>query len=91
MPPQDDVVLIGKKPIMEYIAACLNAFSRNDEIFLRARGKSISGAVDVAEVLRNRFMQDVIVSDIQIGTESLEDFDGRERNVSTIDICLSKV
>lgn len=88
---ESDVILIGKKPIMDYVVACLNAFSRNEEIFIRARGRAISSAVDVAEVLRNRFLKDVAVSNIEIGTELLESFDGREKNVSTIDICLSKV
>ncbi len=84
------MILVGKKPVMDYVTACLSAFSRNDEIHIQARGKSIVVAVDTAEILRNRFLRDVHIRSIEIGTEKLDGFNGRERNVSTIEICLGK-
>ncbi len=60
--------------------------SGHEEIVVKARGRSISRAVDVVEVLRSRFMSNAEVVDIQIGTESLESDDRGPSNVSTIDI-----
>ena len=61
-----------------------------NHIIARARGRAISTAVDVAEVTRNRFMKNLTVENIEIGTEELEFLEGRPRNVSTITIVLKK-
>ena len=57
---------------------------------VKARGRAISTAVDVVEVTRSRFLKDITVEDIEIGTEELESTDGRIRNVSSITIVLKK-
>ena len=57
---------------------------------MKARGRAISTAVDVVEVTRSRFLKDITVEDIEIGTEELESTDGRIRNVSSITIVLKK-
>jgi len=50
-------VLIGRKPIMNYVLACITLFhSGAKEVSIKARGRAISRAVDVAEILRKRFM-----------------------------------
>jgi DNA-binding protein len=54
-----------------------------------ARGRAISKAVDVAEVSRSRFLQDLKVLGIQISTETLNT-DRGETNVSAIEITLGK-
>lgn len=59
-------------------------------VALKARGRAISTAFDVAEVTRNRFMKDVTVEKIEIGTEELKSIEGQTRNVSTITIVLKK-
>ena len=84
---RSNTVFIGKKPVLNYVLACMTLFKSGHEIVvIKARGRSISRAVDAVEVLRSRFMPNVEVIDIQIGTESLES-DGRgPSNVSTIDI-----
>ena len=73
---------------------CLGVLtSLNDgggRVTLKARGRAISTAVDVAEVTKNRFMENLIVENVEIGTEVLESLDGRPRNVSTITIVLKK-
>ena len=83
-------VFIGQKPIMNYALAALLQFTEGaKEVVLKARGRNISKAVGVAELLRNRFMQgSVDVKDIKIGTEVV----GQEtpRNVSFIEIVLEK-
>ncbi|MCK5024848.1 MAG: DNA-binding protein Alba [Thermoplasmata archaeon] len=85
----DNTVYIGKKPTMNYVLAVATQFnSGSAEIIIKARGKSISKAVDVAEIVRNRFIQDAKVNDIQITTEVLENDDGKSSNVSSIEIFL---
>jgi len=86
-----NVVYIGQKPLMSYCLAVMTAFrGENKEVSLMARGRSISTAVDVAEVVRNQFMKDLSVKDIIIGTEALATEEGGSRNISKIEIVLSK-
>ncbi|MEM7819407.1 MAG: DNA-binding protein Alba [Candidatus Aenigmatarchaeota archaeon] len=87
----DNIVFIGKKPSMSYVLAVVTQFGEGQqEISLKARGRSISKAVDVAEIVRNRFIQDVKVKDIKIGTEEIEAENKEKINVSTIEIILKK-
>ena len=87
----DNTVYIGKKPTMNYVLAVATQFnSGTAEVIIKARGKSISKAVDVAEIVRNRFIQEAKVDDIQITTEVLENDDGKSSNVSSIEIFLKK-
>jgi DNA-binding protein len=78
---------------MNYVLACLSLFHGGaDEISVKARGRAISRAVDVVEVTRRRFMPDLIVKDIGIGTDQFAPFEsgGSPSNVSTIEITLAK-
>lgn len=86
----DNIVYIGSKPMMDYVMAVMTSFNRNPEgVVLKARGRAISNAVDVAEVTRNRFLTG-LTCEVSIGTEQLEGEDGRPRNVSSIEITLRK-
>ncbi|MFW6109336.1 MAG: DNA-binding protein Alba [archaeon] len=81
-----NTVFIGKKPVLNYVLACMTLFkSGHEEVVIKARGRSISRAVDVVEVLKNRFLSKAEVSNIKIGTDELEGDNG-PTNVSTIDI-----
>lgn len=85
-----NVVYVGSKPVMNYCLAVLTSLQRGGgTVELKARGRAISTAVDVAEVTRNRFMEDLTVEKILIGSEELES-EGRKRNVSTMTIFLKK-
>ena len=79
---------------MDYVLAIITGLSANNakEITLKARGKSIATAVDAAEITRHRFLKDIKVSKIAIGTEEMPPKEGetRSRMVSTIEIMLSK-
>lgn len=87
----ENVIYIGRKPVMNYCLAVLSSLQeKSDTVTLKARGRAISNAVDVAEVTRNRFMEDLKIEDVQIGSEELESFEGRPKNVSTITIVLKK-
>ncbi len=85
---RSNTVYIGRKPVNNYVLACMTLFKGgHEEVLVKARGRSISHAVDVVEVLRNRFMPDVDVADIIIGTDQLTSPDrDRPSNVSTIEI-----
>ncbi len=84
---RSNTVFVGRKPVLNYVLACMTLFKNGHEIVVvRARGRSISRAVDAVEVLRSRFMPKLEVTDIQIGTELLESEDRGPSNVSTIDI-----
>ncbi len=88
---EDNVIYIGKKPSMAYVLAVITQFSDNKkEVVIKARGRAISRAVDVAEIVRRRFLNDVIIKNIEIGTEERELEDKTKVNVSTIAITLSK-
>ena len=56
---------------------------------MKARGRAISRAVDVAEIVRNRFVPEAEVADIKIATEPVEEED-RTTNISSIEIYLRK-
>lgn len=84
-------VLIGRKPVMNYVLACITLFHGGaKEINVRARGKAISRAIDVVEVVRRRFLPDVKVKKIGIGTDQVSSHEENSSltNVSTIDITL---
>lgn len=81
-----NIVFIGKKPVNNYVLACMTLIKGgHDEVIVKARGRNISHAVDVVEVLKNRYLPKAQVADIKIGTESV-DGDNGPSNVSTIDI-----
>ena len=86
-------VLIGKKPAMNYVLACITLFhSGAKEVSVKARGKAISHAVDVVEVVRRKFLPDVKIKQIGIGTDQLSPQDDGEglTNVSTLVITLAR-
>ena len=85
-----NVVFIGIKPVMNYVLAVITQVNQGvGDVTLKARGKAISRAVDVAEITRNRFLQNSIVKNILIGTEVMQGESGAT-NVSTIEIVLGK-
>jgi DNA-binding protein len=87
---EDNIVFIGKKPTMNYVLAVITQFSEGKkEVHLKARGRSISTAVDVAEAVRNRFMQ-TVKSHVTINSQEMQGEDTRTSIVSIIDITLSK-
>jgi DNA-binding protein len=90
--PQN-VVYVGNKPPMTYVMAVITAFNFADtnNVIMKARGRAISTAVDVAEIIRNRFFKDAKVHTLSIGTEQITPREGgNPRNVSTIEINLKK-
>lgn len=87
----ENVVYVGIKPPMAYVLGVVTQLSNNQkEVFIKARGRSISKAVDVAEIVRRKFVQDAKVSNIEIGTEERQLENGQKINVSSINITITK-
>jgi DNA-binding protein Alba len=91
---EKDVIFVGNKPPMSYVLAIITAFSGGSikDITLKARGQAITTAVDVAEITRSRFLKDLKLGKIVIGTTEMPPREGesRSRMVSTIEITMSK-
>lgn len=84
------VIFIGSKPVMNYVLALITQFNKQvSEVTLKARGRSISRAVDTAEITRNRFMPNLKIKNITIGTESVQDEQGKKINISSMEITLT--
>jgi len=90
----DNTMYIGGKPFMNYVTGVVMQFTTKGakEVTIKARGKFISRAVDVAEVSTKRFLKEhgVTVKEIKINSEEFENKEGKKVNVSTMDIVLQK-
>jgi DNA-binding protein len=84
-----DIVYIGTKPPMSYVVAVLMCLSSTGTATIKARGRAITTAVDVAEITRRRFRENAALSKINIGTEEMPTEGGGARNVSTIEITIT--
>ena len=92
-PMADNIVYIGAKPFLNYITAVTRQFQTGQkEIMVIARGKFISKAVDVAEVIRKKFMKDenIILDNIKIDSKEFErEFNGQKKSISVSEIELN--
>ena len=82
-----DIIFVGTKPIMTYVSATLTQLSTRTTVTIKARGKRITQAVDVSQMIIKR-MDSVgyVISDVRIASDSLTSQDGKQRNVSTMEI-----
>ncbi len=90
----DHAIFVGGKPFMNYVTAVVMQFTTKgaDTVVIRSRGKFISRAVDVAEVVKSRFLKDQVeVGDITMGSEEFQNREGKTVRVSTLDIALNKL
>jgi len=87
----DNTVYVGSKPAMSYVLAVVTQFSEGHEtVHVKARGKAISRAVDVAEMVQRKFVEDAEVDEISIDTDQIETDEGEELDVSSIQINMTK-
>ncbi len=89
----DNSIFVGNKAFMNYVTAVVMQFTTKDaeEVVIKARGKFISRAVDIAEVASKRFLDGKVeVSNIKIDSEEFENKEGKQVRVSTIEITLKK-
>ena len=88
---KENHVFIGKKGVMSYVLAVVTQFNGGaSEVTVKARGKAISRAVDVVEIVRHRFLADTKLKGVSIGTEELVSKEGDSGRVSAIEITLTK-
>ncbi len=88
---EENIVYIGKKGTMAYVLAVVTQVNQGATvIFIKARGKAISRAVDVAEIIKNKFIKDIKLGDIAISTEEIQSEDGGTLKISAIEIPLIK-
>ncbi len=86
-----NVIFVGKKPLMAYVTATLVQLASEDLVTIKARGNSITTAVDVAQIIEKRMgNMGYKIGEVKLGSESLQSQDGRTRNVSTIEIEITK-
>jgi DNA-binding protein Alba len=88
----DNIVMVGIKPFMNYVTAVKIQFDKSDEIVVCARGKFISKMFDVIEVCKRNFLTDynVIYEKINVDSKLFELDNGKEIYVSSIEIKLIK-
>lgn len=92
VPHPTNAVLIGRKPVMNYVLAALRLFNQEgvEEVVIRARGRNVCKAVDTVETLRNMFLKDLKVKSINIYSEEVTDEQGRKRRISSIEIVVAR-
>ncbi len=87
----ENIIYIGKKPTMNYVLAVVTQFNSGiPEVAIKARGNSISKAVDVKEIVLNRFLPALREKSIRTSSEELMNEDGSKSKVSAIHIVLVK-
>ena len=95
----DSIILVGSKNVMSYVLACVTLFNKGaTEVTIKARGRLISRAVDVAEICRRRngiiaqgLPAEVVIGKIHCTSETLTQDDKRERTVSVLTIELDGI
>lgn len=89
----EHTVFVGNKPFMNYVTGVVMQFTTQGakDVTIKARGKFISRAVDIAEVSTKRFLEKQVgIKDIRIDSEEFENNEGKRVRVSTIEIELTK-
>jgi DNA-binding protein len=88
---QENFVYVGKKNIMSYVLAVVTQFNQGlPEVHLKARGKAISRAVDVTQIVKNRFMPEMNIKSVSFSTEEMVSEDGRPTKVSSMDVAMTR-
>jgi len=94
MSREPNIIYVGRKPPMNYVLGIITSFSGSNtkEVTLKARGQAITTAIDAVEIARHRFMKELSIGKITIGTEEMppREGEGRAKMVSTIEIILTK-
>ncbi|MDI6737318.1 MAG: DNA-binding protein Alba [Nanoarchaeota archaeon] len=93
MDENEHVIFVGSKPFMNYVTGVVMQFTTQnaENVTIKARGKFISKAVDIAEVAAKRFLDNtVVVGSIQTDSEEFKNKEGRQIRVSTIALALQK-
>ena len=85
-----DTIYIGKKPLMTYVTSAIIQLATQPLVTIKARGLTTAIAIDVAQVVLKKTHPAFQIEDVRIGSEALVASDGRNRDVSTIDISIKR-
>ena len=85
-----DTIFIGKKPLMTYVTSVIVQLATMPLVTIKARGLSIGRAVDVSQIVLQRTDTAFVIENVKVGSESLTSTDGKNRNVSTIEISMKR-
>jgi len=93
--PETNEIFVGNKPFMKYVIATIMQLTKegNDSAIIKARGKFISRAVDIAEVAKKRMKETdnlALQTAVEIGTDEFQNEEGKNINISTISVTLKK-
>lgn len=87
----DNIIFVGSKAPMNYVIAVLTEFKSNNEVVIKARGRAIGKAVEIAELVRKKFMEEVEVIEIKIDSEHIiDDKTSKPMDIPAIEIYLAK-
>ena len=86
-----DIIFIGKKPLMTYVTTAIIQLATLPEVTLKARGQTMGFAIDIAQIIIRKTGTAFAIGAIKIASESLVSSDGRNRDVSTIEIPIKRV
>ncbi|MEM2916436.1 MAG: DNA-binding protein Alba [Candidatus Woesearchaeota archaeon] len=90
---EENSIFVGNKPFMNYVTGVVMQFTTKgaSEVVVKARGKFISRAVDIAEVASKRFLQGGVgIKNIKVDSEEFKNQEGKIVRVSTIEITLGR-
>ncbi|HLD58855.1 MAG TPA: DNA-binding protein Alba [archaeon] len=88
---EESVVFVGKKGTMSYVLAVVTQMNQGaKEVSIKARGKAISRAVDVAEIVKNKFVTEAKTDSIKTSTEEITTEEGTPLKLSAIEIKLKR-
>lgn len=88
---EENIVFVGKKGTLSYVLAVVNQVQRgNKSVIIKARGKAISRAVDVAEIAKIKYLKGFEILQTKLSTEELDTTEGKSMKVSAIEITLGK-
>jgi len=86
----NDTIFIGKKPLMTYVTSTIVQLATKPSVTIKARGLTTSTAIDVSQIVLKKTKPAFEISNVSINSESLVSTDGRNRDVSTIEITITR-
>ena len=86
----NDAIFIGKKPLMTYVTSTIVQLATKPKVTIKARGLTTSIAIDVSQIVLKKTQPTFEISNVSINSESLVSTDGKNRDVSTIEITITR-
>jgi DNA-binding protein len=86
-----ETIFVGSKPLINYVSGIVMQFNTSPEVIIKSRGKFTAKAIDVVELAKKKFKEELTPKSIEIGSEQFQTKEGKKVNVSTLKIVLKKV